>query len=415
MGWQHHVHTAHVHHAAGGVENLQRWVNAFYRKLLSELRLQISDIKYLVPVAMSVMNSQRSQRYKVCPLTAMTGLVPRTPLKTALYTGTDVNTATAHEVNSKILKACSRELKESRRALDLLRRRLAVDKTEVRRQQRKRSRGRKTKTLTLEPGDRVLVALPRAGMQKHQLFWQGPYVVKEPYNTDSPIRYCPAAGINDCSLLYVVHPQGRPDETRVAHAERLRKFAAKDVDMPVEVIDSAQHDARQYQVDHIASHREDADGQLELEVFWMGFADPTWEPALVLKDDVPKLVLDYLKPLELQSAMAADIVSTIEAGAAADKEVRQQAALRARERKRASKSGRARKRKESKVATSAVGDGWVLEFLQENPKTPGSKSFQRYERYKGARSVAEFRGLGGTTADLRYDEKKGFLTVTGRS
>ena len=147
----------------------------------------------------------------------------------------------------------------------------------------------------------------------------------------------------------------------------------------------------------------------------MGFADPTWEPALVLKDDVPKLVLDYLKPLELRSAMAADIVSAIEAGAAADKELRRQAALRARERKRASKSGRARKRKESKVAASAVEDGWVLEFLQENPKTPGSKSFQRYERYKGARSVAEFRGLGGTTADLRYDEKKGFLTATGRS
>ena len=55
-----------------------------------------------------------------------------------------------------------------------------------------------------------------------------------------------------------------------------------------------------------------------------------------------------------------------------------------------------------------------MEFLQENPKTPGSKSFQRYERYKCARSVAEFKELGGTAADLRYDEKKGFLSVTGR-
>ena len=138
----------------------------------------------------------------------------------------------------------------------------------------------------------------------------------------------------------------------------------------------------------------------------MGFPDPTWEPAPVLKDDVPKLVLDYLKPLELQNAMAADIVSAIEAKATADKELRRQAALRARERKRASKPGRARKRKESKVATSATTkrkegkvatsaaeDGWVLEFLQENPKTPGSKSFQRYERYKGARSVAKSRGF----------------------
>ena len=100
-------------------------------------------------------------------------------------------------------------------------------------------------------------------------------MVKEPYNTDRPIRYCPAAGIDDCSLLYVVHPQGRPDDTRVAHVERMRKFVAKGVDVPIEVIDTAQHDTRQYQVDRIANHREDADGQLELEVFWMGFPDPT--------------------------------------------------------------------------------------------------------------------------------------------
>ena len=120
----------------------------------------------------------------------------------------------------------------------------------------------------------------------------------------------------------------------------------------------------------------------------MGFPDPTWEPALVLKDDVPKLVLDYLKPLELQSAMAVDIISAIEAEAGADKELRRQTALRARERKRSSKWGHTKKRNGSRVATSAAAKhkggkvaplwlrtGGFWSSLKRTPRRPAARAF----------------------------------------
>jgi len=47
-------------------------------------------------------------------------------------------------------------------------------------------------------------------------------------------------------------------------------------------------------------------------------------------------------------------------------------------------------------------------FRQENPKTPKSDSYRRYERYKGAQSLKGFYKLGGTTVDLKNDVAKGY-------
>ena len=48
-------------------------------------------------------------------------------------------------------------------------------------------------------------------------------------------------------------------------------------------------------------------------------------------------------------------------------------------------------------------------MAQQNPKTAGSKCYQRYERYKAAMTVGQFLDLGGTIADLQYDTEKGFV------
>ena len=45
----------------------------------------------------------------------------------------------------------------------------------------------------------------------------------------------------------------------------------------------------------------------------------------------------------------------------------------------------------------------VIEFDHENPKTVGTKSNERYEIYKVAKTVGHFLDLGGLTADLRFD------------
>ena len=50
-------------------------------------------------------------------------------------------------------------------------------------------------------------------------------------------------------------------------------------------------------------------------------------------------------------------------------------------------------------------------FQSKNPKKRGSQSWARYEKYKRATTMAQFRELGGTTADLRYDKQKEFCLV----
>lgn len=52
-----------------------------------------------------------------------------------------------------------------------------------------------------------------------------------------------------------------------------------------------------------------------------------------------------------------------------------------------------------------------ISLRQDNPKKAGARL--RYEKYKKAKTVAEFYALGGATGDLRYDFGKGFLTIVG--
>ncbi len=49
--------------------------------------------------------------------------------------------------------------------------------------------------------------------------------------------------------------------------------------------------------------------------------------------------------------------------------------------------------------------------VKENPKRKGSQAHGRFAKYMKAKTVAEYMKLGGTRADLRYDESKGFLTL----
>ena len=50
--------------------------------------------------------------------------------------------------------------------------------------------------------------------------------------------------------------------------------------------------------------------------------------------------------------------------------------------------------------------------MQANPKRANSKSHRRYENYKSAKTLDEFRARGGTAADLSHDTKRGFVVVS---
>ena len=48
---------------------------------------------------------------------------------------------------------------------------------------------------------------------------------------------------------------------------------------------------------------------------------------------------------------------------------------------------------------------------QINPKTPGSKSYRRYEHYKLAVDIADYFRKGARRADLSYDYEHGFMEL----
>jgi len=53
--------------------------------------------------------------------------------------------------------------------------------------------------------------------------------------------------------------------------------------------------------------------------------------------------------------------------------------------------------------------GATLEWIGWNPKVPNSKAYERFERYRGARTLEEFQSLGGLLVDLNHDVQKGFV------
>lgn len=51
-------------------------------------------------------------------------------------------------------------------------------------------------------------------------------------------------------------------------------------------------------------------------------------------------------------------------------------------------------------------------ITKDNPKREGSAAFDRFELYKKHKTVAAFYEAGGSSADLRYDEKAGHIKVS---
>ena len=52
-----------------------------------------------------------------------------------------------------------------------------------------------------------------------------------------------------------------------------------------------------------------------------------------------------------------------------------------------------------------------VKFEQENPKTPGSKAYQRYDKYKSSHTIGEATHQGANWQDLTVDFEKGWLTT----
>ena len=176
------------------MENLQRHCKALYRKLCSELRIDICDAALLMPAVCFALNCQRSPRYGCIPMEAFTQLRAKSPLRTVCITGVDIREAVVMQVTAAVWAAAAVELQAARRSLDNMHRRLAEHKATVRVRSRtvagkaSTKRGRRPMMPRIDIGDFVLVALPEKRSHKLEFNWQGPYVVEAPRMTENPVR-----------------------------------------------------------------------------------------------------------------------------------------------------------------------------------------------------------------------------------
>lgn len=70
-------------------------------------------------------------------------------------------------------------------------------------------------------------------------------------------------------------------------------------------------------------------------------------------------------------------------------------------------SGKKRIPREPKIPETAK----LIWANKENPKRAGSASHERYEAYKGSKTVKDFLEAGGTRGDLAHDIKHEFVSV----
>jgi hypothetical protein len=201
------------------------------------------------------------------PIECAFGYKPKDPLSLALWTGTSMKDAKTKVVNAAELRgshltSLSTRLRELHKSI-----------VETQSGQRKHNQNRRkdAKLPTFDVGTYVLLGQRVGNKEKLMLRWQGPYEIVD---VPSPL-------IRGIRLL------GKPDGDLVTvHVSRIRMFADTKLNVTDTLIESAQHDARDFEVKDIIDHRVE-DGALELLVHWLGFtaADRTYEPVDNLLDD----------------------------------------------------------------------------------------------------------------------------------
>lgn len=81
--------------------------------------------------------------------------------------------------------------------------------------------------------------------------------------------------------------------------------------------------------------------------------------------------------------------------------------------KKADKKAEKKGKKERRKSESAIVDGKIALIAKANPKRKGTNAHKKFELYKKHKTVASFLEAGGKRSSLRYDEKHGFIKVTG--
>mmetsp|Transcript_155663 Transcript_155663/g.274970 ORF Transcript_155663/g.274970 Transcript_155663/m.274970 type:complete len:200 (+) Transcript_155663:113-712(+) len=71
----------------------------------------------------------------------------------------------------------------------------------------------------------------------------------------------------------------------------------------------------------------------------------------------------------------------------------------------------AKKGKASPAGELTTSDSRGIKYQSQNPKVRGGAAFERYEKYKHAKTVGEALSLGAAPGDIKHDVKRGFATI----
>jgi len=273
-----HWTTAYSHYPNGSIEVINRLFLTLIRALISELRIDKNYWPSLIKLIEHTLNHRLQKRLGwLAPVTVMTGLKSDNPLQ-GIFRTPDMVEISSVAMESASIKEHVTKLQES---LDSMHK----DVVELSAKERKRHRDRgniQRKQVNFGIGDFVLLGIPENQHgQKLFLKWRGPYQVK------------------DTKQGYVFIVEDIITKvTKVAHADRLRLYDDKLLDLSDEIKYQFSYDNGSYEVEELKQLRfSPTTHDLEFLVKWRGFSDMenSWEPCITLWNDVPVMVERFAK------------------------------------------------------------------------------------------------------------------------
>lgn len=288
LGTEHCFTTPYAPWSNGLVERVGRDLRETLSALISETRLDPNNWVILLPIVTSVLNNAPSRVLNgAAPITAFLGKKPVSPLDVIVNGDDGVHTdvpLTADGITAAIrdletsMNACVRAIGRSPNT--------------------KHPRRQGEKDIDFTIGDYVLIARATAAHKDMTApIWEGPAVVID------------TAGERSFRVKHLL-----TNVVRVVHSEYLRRYADKHLQVTKQLKDFVAASVIETQVREIVDHRVvPRSRKWQLKVYWLGFEDNeyTWEDLQKLYQDVPELVLRYIKTVDddgVQASMRVEVV-----------------------------------------------------------------------------------------------------------
>ena len=290
MKVQHHFTTAYSPWANGTVERVCKEVLRATRALLSELRLPPTSWPAVLEMVQSILNQSPWKRlgsrensprgiYRT-PLEVFTSCRPRRPLLKALPIGDYSNTMSLDEARARQL--CG--IEELQGAMELMHKDVkglisSSRKSAIERHNSKTN----VREFSFHVGDFVLVRTQEKRLHKLQFIWRGPRRITK--------------ALSDWTYEVENLDTGKKN---TVHARRMILYRAALDGRKVEdaLLSYAKHnEGIYYEIDSLKDIREGENG-FEFLVNWKGLPDEidyTWEPLHQLLEDVPEILIRFLK------------------------------------------------------------------------------------------------------------------------